>query len=101
MSLQITSTLKTPQGFEVSNAYGRIAVQNGFTGDNVQAAVAIYISEAAFLAGDQQLQFLDLTLGATAPYVYEPNTENILDIAHDLMIATLADQEIVAVKMLS
>lgn len=101
MSLQITTTLKTPQGFEVSNAYGRIAVQNGFTGDNVQAAVAIYLSEATFEAGDQPLQLIDLQLGATAPYVYEPNTQNILDIAHDMMIQVLADQEITAVKMLS
>lgn len=101
MSLQITSTLKTPQGFEVSDSYGRVAVQNGFTGDNLQAGVAIYISEAAFEAGDQPLQLLDLTLGATAPYIYEPNTQNILDIAHDMMIQVLADQEITAVKMLS
>lgn len=101
MSLNITSTLKTPQGFEVSNAYGRIAVQNGFAGDNIQAGVAIYLSKEAFEAGDQPLQLPELLLGGTAPYVYEPGTVNILDIAHDMMIQVLADQNVTAVKDLS
>ena len=100
MALQIQTTLKTPQGIEVENAYGRVAVQNGFTGDNLQAAVNIYISEAAFLAGDQPIQVYDLNLGVTAPYVYEPDTQNILDIAHDLLITSLGEQEIVATKSL-
>lgn len=101
MSLNITSTLRTPQGFEVTNAYGRIAVQNGFAGDKIEAGVAIYASADAFENGDQPLQLLDLKLGGTAPYVYEPNTVNILDIAHDMMIQVLADQKITAVKDLS
>lgn len=101
MSLQITSTLKTPEGFEITNAYGRVAVQNSYAGDNIQAGVQLYKDEASFTAGDQPFQVTGLNQGATAPYVYEPGTENILDIAHDLLIVTLADQEVVAVKMLS
>lgn len=100
MALQFTTTLRTPQGIDVENAYGRVAVQNGFTGDNLQAAVNIYISEAAFLAGDQVIQVNGLNLGVTAPYVYEPNTENILDIAHDLLITSLGEQSVVATKSL-
>jgi len=101
MSLQITSTLVTPEGFQITDAYGRVAVQNSYAGDNIQAGVQFYITEAAFEAGDQPFQVNDLNQGATAPYIYEAGTENILDIAHDLLISTLASQSVVAVKMLS
>ncbi len=101
MSLNITSTLRTPQGIEVSNAYGRVAVQNGFAGDKIEAGVSIFVSAEAFENGDQPLQLIDLQLGGTAPYEYEPGTQNILDIAHDMMIQVLADQNVTAVKDLS
>ena len=102
MSLTITSTLKTPQGFEITNAYGRVAVQNGYTGDNIQAGVQFFISEEAWAAGDQPFEVAGgLNQGATAPYVYEPGTENILDIAHDLLIQSLGEQKVVAVKELA
>lgn len=100
MSLQITTTLVTPEGFEITNAYGRVAVQNSYAGDNIQAGVQLFKDEASFVAGDQPFQVTGLNTGATAPYIYEPATENILDIAHDLLIGTLAAQEVVAVKML-
>jgi len=100
MSLQITTTLTTPEGFQITDAYGRVAVQNSYAGDNIQAGVQLYKDEASFVAGDQPFQVTGLIQGATAPYVYEPATENILDIAHDLLIVTLADQNIVAVKNL-
>ena len=100
MSLQITSTLITPEGFQITDAYGRVAVQNSYAGDNIQAGVQFFKDEAAFLAGDNPFMVTGLNQGATAPYVYEPATENILDIAHDLLIGTLASQSVTAVKML-
>lgn len=100
MSLQITTTLKTPQGFEITNAYGRVAALNAFKGDTLQAAVQLYVSEASFEAGDLPFEVNGLNLGLTAPYEYTPATENILDIAHDLLIAFLAEQGVTAQKSL-
>ena len=100
MALQITTELTTQEGFQIANAYGRVAVANQFKGDYLQGAVEIYKDEQSFLAGQQAIQFPDLLLGVQFDYVYEPNTVNILDLAHDAVILKLAEQNIVAVKML-
>ena len=100
MALQITNTLEAQEGFQITNAYGRVAVVNQYKGDYLQGAVEIYKDEAAFLAGQNPISFPDLLLGVQFDYVYEPNTVNILDLAHDEVILKLEEQKIVAVKML-
>ena len=77
-----------------------VAVANQYKGDYLQAGIEIYRSEAGFEAGDNFVAFPDLQLGVQFDYVYTPDTENILDLAHDAMIATLLEQGITAVKML-
>ena len=100
MSLKITTTLKTQDGFELQESYARVAVANQYKGSYLQAGIEIYRSEAGFEAGDNFVAFPDLQLGVQFPYEYTPNTVNILDLAHDAMIATLLEQGIVAEKML-
>lgn len=100
MSLNIQTSLQTPEGFVIENAYGRIAVLNNAAGTQLDYNVNLYVSEQAFEAGAQPFYPLGLMLGGSKAYEYSVETANILDIAHDEMIATLAEQGVTAQKSL-
>lgn len=100
MSLTIKGNIVTAEGISVENAYGRVAVVNGPAGDQISAEVQFYASQEVFEAGARYLQFNGLLNYKNIPYVYEPDTVNILDIAHDALIEVLAAQGIEAEKSL-
>ena len=99
MALTFNTPLVTPQGFEVANAYGRVSVLDDKTGTLVQAGLAIYASEEAFTSGKEEIGFPNLGF-ATAPYDRATDGTDILNIAHDLLIAELAKGGITATKNL-
>tara|TARA_R110000765_G_scaffold346595_1_gene436724 strand:+ start:829 stop:1131 length:303 start_codon:yes stop_codon:yes gene_type:complete len=100
MALQINTPIKTAEGFEVSNAYARVLVIDNFRGLTLDSAIEAYVSEADFLAGAQQLS-LNIAVSVNTPYDRSTMSTDILDLAHDNMIAKLADQGIAATKLLS
>ena len=100
MALTITSTLTTPEGIEVTNGYGRVAVVNSIYGNRIEAGVDIFKDAAAFEDGKQPFQFQGISLVLAAAYDYGTDERNILDLGHDLLITHLADQGITATKNL-
>ena len=100
MSLNISTPLTTNEGFVVENAFGRVAVLNNVQGTQLEYSTNFYVSEAAFEAGSVPFYPGALTLGGASPYDYSTATANILDIAHDELIALLAAQGVVATKSL-
>ena len=100
MSLNISTRIATSQGISVENAYGRVGVQDSFSGDNLSAIVNLYASEDAFLQGAQQLS-TQLVTSNRKPYDRNVESVDILDLAHDQIIALLADQGVVATKDLT
>lgn len=99
MALTFNTTLTTPQGFEVANAYGRVAVADQKDGLTLQAGLSIYASEAAYLAGAEEIGFPELGY-YQGEYNREADGVDVLDLAHDRIIAELAKINIVAVKNL-
>ena len=99
MALTITTTITTAEGFEVTNAYGRVAVVDAFAGEMLEEYTNIYVSEAAYLAGAQPLQ-VAFTTKLTSAYDRTMQSTDILDLAHDHLIAAMAGEGIVAVKNL-
>ena len=100
MALNFTSTITTPEGIEVSNAYGRVGVVNNVQGNTIDAFVNIYASEAAFEAGANAIFPAQLVLGGSTPYDYATGEKDILDLAHDVCIDVLAQQGVTATKSL-
>lgn len=100
MALTITSTITTPEGFEVTNAYGRIAVLDEIDGTRLISALRIYMNEQAFLDGKAPMGNLSFTTDATFAYDRATDGNDILDLAHDGFIATLASEGISATKNL-
>ena len=100
MSLTITSTITTVEGFEVSNAYARVAVIDQAKGTELEQMVEVYSTEQAFLDGKTQLSIEGLVNFSKAPYDRAAQGTDILDLAHDAMIAALALQNITATKNL-
>jgi hypothetical protein len=99
MSLTITTRIVTKQGISVEDAYGRVAVQDFFAGEELQSAVNFYTSEDAYLQGVQSLP-TDLTTNARNAYDRAVDGTDILDLAHDNIIAVLAEQNVTAIKNL-
>ena len=99
MALTITSTIMTAEGFEVTNAYGRVAVVDSFAGEALEEYAHLYASEAAFLAGAQPMN-VAFTTKLTSPYDRTMESTDILDLAHDHLITAMAAEGVTAVKNL-
>lgn len=100
MSLTIKTPITTQQGIELATSYGRVAVVNNVKGDRLDAAVEIFASEAAFLNNARPVHVDELVLGANLPYDYASDSKDILDLGHEMLIASLAVQGITAEKNL-
>lgn len=100
MSLTITSRIQSQEGFELTNAYGRVAVVDQYQGNVLQSQVEFFIDEQAFLDGKAVVTVDGLNQISAAPYDRAVDGTDILDLAHDNLIALLAQQNIVATKNL-
>lgn len=100
MALNIQTTIETRDGFEVEGAYGRVSVLNPMQGTDVQARVDIFASSQAFDNKNYPIELLNFQNQVVFPYDYAVDTKDILDLAHDKLIALLAQQGIVATKNL-
>tara|TARA_R110000772_G_scaffold245957_2_gene359570 strand:- start:3168 stop:3470 length:303 start_codon:yes stop_codon:yes gene_type:complete len=100
MALTITTPFITADGFEVANAYGRVAVVDAFTGTMLEEYASIYVTEAAYLAGANALQ-VAFTTKLTSEYDRNLESTDILDLAHDHLITAMAAEGITATKNLS
>lgn len=99
MALNFTTPLTTVESIEVANAYGRVAVADQVAGDKLDTIVEVYASEAAFEAGAKQLN-LSIKRMISFPYDRTVDGTDILDLAHDALIAKLAEDGITATKNL-
>lgn len=99
MALLFTTEIQTRDGFAVSNAYGRVAADDDFKGEFVRGYVNIYVSEQAFLDGNQPVK-TNYIQDCMEPYNRDVDGTDILNIAHEGLISNLADQDIVATKQL-
>lgn len=100
MALNFQTQIATPEGIIVDNAYGRVAVANGAKGDVVEFQVQVFASEAAFTAGAKSFDPQDMNTYGSVAYDYTTGEKDILDLAHDMLIQSLADQGFVATKSL-
>ena len=99
MALLFQTPIVTNEGIEISNAYGRVGVVDAFVGTSIEEYCNIYASEAAFTMGAAPLN-TQLLLQVTSAYDRTTQGVDILDIAHDHLIASLATQGVVATKSL-
>ena len=99
MALTINTTITTPQGVEVSNSYGRVSVADQKWGTTLQCGLDIYASEAAYLGNAEPFNMPQLAYAEVA-YDRTVDGTDVLDLAHDALIAMLAGVGISAVKNL-
>ena len=99
MSLNITSEITTRDGFVLPTSYGRVAVYDSPKGINLNASVDIYKDEAAFEAGDRPVK-IKLITSNTEAYDRDVDGVDILDLAHDRIMATLSAQGVRSEKNL-
>ena len=100
MALIFNTTLTTDTGMQVSDAYGRVSVGEGYTGTVLQAYVDIFVSEAAFLAEARPIK-TSVRPNTDGPYNRDINGTDLLNLAHDMLVTSLADQGVTVTKVLS
>ena len=101
MALQFQTPITTVQGFQVDNAYGRVSVVDNPTGKELQANVELFVNEVLYMGGALSLQTSGLQNFSIKPYNRDVDGVDILAIAHDNLIDALAEQGVIAVKVLS
>jgi len=99
MALIFTTDIQTRDGFTVSNAYGRVTAEDSYKGTQVSSHVDIFVSEQAFLSGITPVKTMYIQ-DSIVPYNRETDGTDILNIAHEGLIAELAKQGITATKEL-
>lgn len=99
MALIFNTPIMTPNGVEISNAYGRISVADQKFGATLQCGLDIYASEAAFTANAQPFNMPEL---AYVEVVYDRTVQStdILDLAHDAHMTKLSSVGISTTKVL-
>lgn len=101
MALQLETPITTIQGFEIANAYGRVSVVDSVQGNSLQATVEFYAGKVQFEGGLEPVQTNGINTMTLSNYDRTAQGADILSIAHEDLIASLAAQGIVAVKELS
>jgi hypothetical protein len=89
MSLNITSEITTQDGFVLPTSYGRVSVFDNTDGATLNSSVLIYKDEAAFLAGADAVK-TGMSLNNVEPYNRDVDGVDILDLAHDRIMAKLS-----------
>lgn len=100
MALTFTTSIELGGGITLDNAYGRVTAIDGQKGDQVVGTVHVYATEQAFLDGKDALGALPFRDTAFMPYDRASEGVDILDLAHDALIAGLAQQGYTATKNL-
>lgn len=100
MALLFDTSIELGGGVTIDNAYGRVTAVDAQKGDQVMGTVHVYATEQAFLDGKDALGALPFRDSAWAPYDRTSQGVDILDLAHDALIAGLAQQGYTATKAL-
>ena len=97
MSLKITTTFETTSGLEITEAYGRVTAVDQAQGVSLLAILEVYKSETDFISGKQAIGQLPFPIQSTLPYNRAVDGVDILDKAHEDLIALLSASGITAV----
>tara|TARA_R110001632_G_scaffold178258_1_gene298001 strand:- start:361 stop:657 length:297 start_codon:yes stop_codon:yes gene_type:complete len=98
MSLTITSPITTLEGIELPTSYARVSVTDQVAGASLQSTLSIFASESAYLAEARAIK-TNIETSVSNPYDRLMGTD-ILDLAHDFLIDSLAQQGVTATKNL-
>jgi hypothetical protein len=99
MALIFNTPIMTPNGVEISNAYGRISVADQKFGTTLQCGLDIYASEAAFTANAQPFNMPELAY-VEVDYNRDADGVDVLDLAHDAQMTKLSSVGISTTKVL-
>ena len=100
MALTFSTPITLESGITLSNAYGRVTAQDEYIGTMLQAYVELFVSEAAFTAGAKGIQTGVFNQYTSVAYDRSTMGVDILDLAHDALVVSLAAQGITATKNL-
>lgn len=97
MALNISTPITLDTGITVETSFARVAVTDSVDGTQLQSSANVYKSEEDYEAGKFRLDF---TVAVNTPYDRAADGTDILDLAHDAIIAYLAGEGITATKVL-
>tara|TARA_R100000541_G_scaffold57755_1_gene68150 strand:+ start:774 stop:1076 length:303 start_codon:yes stop_codon:yes gene_type:complete len=94
MALTISTQLITPDGFVLSNSYGRVAVIDNVEGKSLQCYAEIFKDAAAFESGASPINFAGIKLVKQVGYDRAAEGSDILALSHVVIKELLETQDI-------
>lgn len=100
MALIINTALTLPSGIIVDNSYARVTGTISPDGKLIHSDIKLYNSKQSYLNNLEEIRMVNINRYITKPYNREIDGVDTLSLAHDILIVSLLEQGIVAVKEL-
>lgn len=98
MALIINTPITTPSGIVLTTSYARVKASTDLGGIFIYADMTIYSNKQSFINNLEEIRVPYINIYKTAQYDRTTDSSDILDLAHDVLIASLLEQGIVATK---
>ena len=100
MALIINTPLTLPSGIIVDSSYGRVNVSTSSNGQLIHCDIKLYNSKLSYTNNLEEVRIVSINKYMTKPYNREVDGVDTLSLAHDILIASLLEQGVVAIKEL-
>ena len=97
MALIINTPLTLPSGIIIGSSYGRVVASVNPGGTQLYSDLKIYNTKQAYIDNLEEVRIMSINKYITTPYNREIDGLDTLSIAHDVLVASLLEQGIVAV----
>jgi len=101
MSLKITTPIELESGIVLNESYGRVSTTDDYRGTTILASLEVFADITAFKTNKKPIRMTNIDPYTNIIYNRDLDGVDILSIAHDALIISLALQGITAVKVLN
>jgi len=100
MALIINTPITLPSGIIIDSSYGRVTSSVNANGTLLHSDLKLFNNKQAYTNNLEEIRVISINKYMTTPYNRENDGLDTLSIAHDVLIVSLLEQGIVAVKEL-
>lgn len=100
MALIINTPITLPSGIIVNTSYARVSVSVSTNGTLIHSDIKLYTNKQSYINNLEEIRMVNINKYMTKPYNRAIDGVDTLSLAHDILIASLLEQGITAVKEL-
>lgn len=100
MALIINTPITLPSGIIIDSSYARVNASVSSDGTMIHADLKLYNNKQSYTNNLEEVRMVNINRYITKPYNRAIDGVDTLSLGHDILIASLLEQGIVAVKEL-